>query len=474
MLNSIRSRLLATYLLVAGLVLTLVGLSLLFFLLRNPLAERQVYQRLELIAQAVTAREARLLDQATPDRIQLALTRLGLPEGRLLIVTRAGQVLLDSRPQLALPSADVLGGLAEEGGRGDYRVAAWRWLYVSQPLSDGRRIVLAAPGVTLGTLLGIGEEVLGPLIEAAVVALVASLVLAWLMARWVSAPLRRMVDAAKVVAAGDYDRQIPPAGPNEVRSLAEAFNAMVRQVQAGRKAQRDFVANVSHDLRTPLTSIQGFAQAILDGAAAGTEGQQQAARVIYEESDRLRRLVDGLLDLARLDAGQMVFSMALVDLAAIVRGVMERLSLRAAEKQVRLDNQLKEIPLLLADGDRLARVFTNLVDNAIKHTPSGGVVTVRPETEAGWVVVHVEDTGPGIPAEELSRIFERFYQLAKARPYGEGRGVGLGLAISREIVQAHGGRLTAQSTLGQGSRFSVRLPLARAADATPVRRRRSA
>ncbi len=475
MLASIRSRLLTTYLLVAGLVLALVGGSLVFFLVRSPVAERQVYQRLEVLAEAVAGREARVLDQRAPERAQLALARLGLGQGRLMLLGSDGRMLLDSRPQLPLPPDEVLSGLTDEAGeRGRYRAPAGRtWLFVTRRLADGRLLILAAPGVTLGTLLGVGEEVLLPILEAGVVAVAASLLLAWLMARWVSAPLRRMVEAVRAVAAGNYEGHIPPSGPSEVRSLANAFNDMVRQVEASRRAQRDFVANVSHDLRTPLTSIQGFAQAILDGAAGEGESQKHAARIIYEEADRLRRLVDGLLDLARLDAGQMVFTMALVDLGTILRGVLERMGLRAAEKQVRLEAQLSEVPPLLADGDRLAQVFTNLVDNAIQHTPSGGAVTVRTESEPGWAVVHVVDTGPGIPAEELPRIFERFYQVDKSRSHGPRRGAGLGLAISREIVQAHGGTLTAQSKPGEGSVFTVRLPLARPGDATPVRRKRS-
>lgn len=474
MLTSIRSRLLATYLLVAGLVLALVGGSLVFFLVRSPVAERQVYQRLEVLAEAVAGREARVLAQMAPERVQLALAALGLGQGRLLLLGGDGRVLLDSRPQLPLPPDEMLSRLiGETGERGRYRAPAGRpWLFVTRQLADGRLLFLAAPGVTLGTLLGVGEEVLLPIIEAGVVAVAASLFLAWLMARWVSAPLRRMVQAVRAVAAGNYEGQIPPSGPSEVRSLANAFNDMVRQVEASRRAQRDFVANVSHDLRTPLTAIHGFAQAILDGAVRDEDSQKHAARVIYEESDRLRRMVDGLLDLARLDAGQMVFSMALVDVNAVVAAVLERLSLKGAEKGVHLEAQLGEVPSLLADGDRLAQVFTNLVDNGLQHTPSAGTVTVSTLAEPGWAVVHVTDTGPGIPPEDLPRIFDRFYQVDKSRAYGQGRGAGLGLAIAREIVQAHGGTLTVRSAPGEGSCFSVRLPLARAGDATPVQRKR--
>ncbi|MGH2607339.1 MAG: sensor histidine kinase, partial [Anaerolineales bacterium] len=238
------------------------------------------------------------------------------------------------------------------------------------------------------------------------------------------------------------------------------------------QAQRDFVANVSHELKTPLTSIQGFAQAILEGAVHDAEGLRRAARVIHEESDRLRRLVEDLLDLARLDARQVSFVRAPLDLRGLLSSVLERISLRAAEKGVRLENELPSYPSMVGDGDRLAQVFTNLLDNAVKFTPAGGSVRLRGETSGGWATVHVEDMGPGIPADELSRIFERFYQMDKARRGGEGRGVGLGLAISREIVQAHGGRLTAQSRPGEGSRFTVELPVTQPQDSTVAGRRR--
>jgi signal transduction histidine kinase len=241
---------------------------------------------------------------------------------------------------------------------------------------------------------------------------------------------------------------------------------MITRVQAGRKAQRDFVANVSHELKTPLTSIQGFAQAILDGTAQDEEAQQHAAQVVYDEAQRLHRLVEDLLELARMDAGQIDFHQDRVEINALLSAVVERLSVKAAEAGVDVINKVGQLPILIGDGDRLAQVFMNLIDNAIKHTPEGGQVSLWGEYAEGWISIHVEDTGPGIPEEELSRIFERFYQLDKARPGGMDRGVGLGLAITREIVRSHQGRLVAQSEPGRGSRFTVQLPVVRADDTT--------
>jgi signal transduction histidine kinase len=275
--------------------------------------------------------------------------------------------------------------------------------------------------------------------------------------------LERLLLCFPSVAAGEFKRDLIANGPREVESLARAFNEMIHQVQSSQKSQRDFVANVSHELRTPLTSIQGFAQAILDGTADDVTTQQHAAQVIYAESHRLQRLVEELLDLARIDAGQIEFIRERVDLNAIVANVVERLGLTADEANVEIELILPVLPAMKGDGDRLAQVFTNLVDNAIKHSPDGGRVRILGESTQGWITIHVEDNGSGIPPDELSRIFERFYQMDKART---SQGVGLGLPISHEIIRSHHGEIQAHSELGRGSRFSVRLPLTRPDDST--------
>jgi two-component system sensor histidine kinase ResE len=285
----------------------------------------------------------------------------------------------------------------------------------------------------------------------------------------VKAILRRMDRSEqrddKPVLIGDVS--IDPAR-REVQELAIAFNEMVTQVQTSQQIQKEFLANVSHELKTPLTSIQGFAQAMLDGTVEDSESRDHAAKVIYEETDRLGRLVEDLLDLARLDAGQIEFDRHPVDLSILLQSIIDRMSLSAAEKSVQLERHLDGLAPMIGDGDRLAQVFTNLLDNAIKHTPEGGTVRLHGETEAGWISIHVDDSGRGIPNEDLSHIFERFYQVDKARRGGKGRGVGLGLAISRQIVEAHGGRLVAQSAIGKGSRFTVQMPIVQPFDETLI------
>jgi signal transduction histidine kinase len=252
-----------------------------------------------------------------------------------------------------------------------------------------------------------------------------------------------------------------------VQDVARAFNEMGERLDASQRSQRDFVANVSHDLKTPLTSIQGYAQAILDGASDAPD----AAQVIYDEAGRMHRMVLDLLDLARMDAGTLGFEWAPVDLGGLLRGVVQKHTLQVQRGlvELRLDmpGENGDEPLVLVgDADRLAQVFANLVDNAVKFTPAHGQVQIAARLVEGWAEVAIADNGPGIPAGELERIFERFYQVDKARPGGERRGVGLGLAIAREIVEAHGGTIQAsnRSAVESGCIFTVRLPLSHPPD----------
>lgn len=478
MFGSLRIRLLLSYLLVAGLVISLVAIGFFTFLVSNPFGDRIVYQRLETIATAVSMRENPV---APANQIRTMNRLLNLLGGRFnaraAVVASGGEVVIDTQPQGPLPSSDDLarlGGLTEPA-QGSFTDGSGRvWLYVVEPMAAGRVLLVAAPRLNLRTVpyaLAL-EGLPGPLLAAGALALLTSLALAWLLARWISGPLRRTAAAARQVAGGDYDVRIPPTGPQEAQDVALAFNHMVDEVRRNQRVQRDFVANVSHELKTPLTSIQGFAQAIQDEAVSDSEGRRQAAQVIYDEADRLRRLVEGLLDLARLESGQSDMARQPVDVAALLNRVADQESVVAAERQIRITRDWPpELPSLMGDGDRLAQVFINLIDNAIRHSPSGDEVRLGAKPAAGWLQVEVSDHGPGIAPEDQDRVFERFYKSDKARASATGRGSGLGLAISAEIVNAHGGRIDLTSSPGLGSRFTVALPLSRPDDTTQAHRR---
>ena len=226
----------------------------------------------------------------------------------------------------------------------------------------------------------------------------------------------------------------------------------LRQVETTR---REFVSNVSHELRTPLSSVKALAEALENGALEDPDTARDFIRRIHGEADRMSALVDELLELSRLESGQATLEMETVDVAALARGEIEAFQLRAEAAGAVLESRLPEAPALVrGERDKLRQVLVNLLDNALKFTPSGGAVTVFVRTAAGGVEVSVRDTGAGIPAEHLPHVFERFYKVDRARRDG---GTGLGLAIVRHIVEAHGGTARAESREGEGTTVSVTL-----------------
>lgn len=295
------------------------------------------------------------------------------------------------------------------------------------------------------------------LIQAGMAGFGVALIFAFGLVRWISKPLRELVLAAVKVAQGDYKTRATVRGPFEVRTVALAFNQMTSRVELSQQAQRDFLANVSHDLRTPLTSIQGFAQAISEGVADEAD-TKHAAEIIQNEAGRLARMVNELLDLARIQAGRLDMLRQAVELTRVLQTVGDALQVKAREKNVLLHVKISALPRIAGDGDRLAQVFMNLVDNAIKHTEIGGEVWLEAQLDdsSGGILIQVRDTGEGIPSQDIPRIFERFYQVDKSRT--KRAGTGLGLAITYEIIQAHHGRVWVESRVGLGSVFSVWLP----------------
>jgi len=465
MFRSLNSRLLLSYVAVILVCLALVGLGLLVALRLSQVQQRFIYQRLGDVAR-VTAVAARGRD-VSPERLALWLRRVDQDRNvRVLLLNPQGSVSLDSRneweDQDLLAEARLNRG-PDGGLQGSFTDAGGRtWLFVALPWPappSPEMLVFAVLEPRGAALIWARENLLAPLLWAGLAALVLSVLLALLVSRSVAAPLQRVAGAAESIARGETGTRAPVSGPAEVQALARSFNTMADQVEATQQSQRDFVANVSHELKTPLTSIQGFSQALLDGTASTPETTARAARVIHEEAERMRRLVDELLILARFDAGQIVMARDPVALGPLLQGCIEKLAPQAQAAGVALELAVPDWLVVTGDTDRLAQVFTNLLDNSVTHAPAGSKVTVvaRRMEEGRAAEVTVTDTGAGIPAKALPRIFERFYQVDKSRQ--RSRGAGLGLAIAKEIVEAHGGAITAESVVGLGSRFTVRLPI---------------
>jgi signal transduction histidine kinase len=318
-------------------------------------------------------------------------------------------------------------------------------------------VVFAQPQVHL--VSSIFGDLRGVLLPAVLIALVISLVVAYLLARSISRPVTKLAEAAAAMSRGDYNQTIPVEGRDELSALTQQFNEMASEVSRARTMQRDFVANVSHDLKTPLTSIQGFSQAILDGTITDGRGYAQAAQIINTEAQRMSKLVSELLSLSRLENGLTSLELHPADIGQVISQLVTAMQPQAREAGVHLAMRVKgnSAGLVLADVDRLKQAFGNLVDNALKHTPAGGSVTIVVESLPEGSQVLVCDTGEGIPADDLPRIMERFYQIDKARSSGS-RSLGLGLAIAREIVQAHKGQISIESAVGAGTTVRVFLP----------------
>ena len=239
--------------------------------------------------------------------------------------------------------------------------------------------------------------------------------------------------------------------------------AVLRDVTEERrmdKLRKDFVANVSHELRTPLSMLQGYSEALLDDIAQSPEMRRELAQVIHDETLRMGRLVRDLLDLARMESGHIEIERTRVSVSALIKRVVRKFQGLAGEQKVNLKWEVQsDLPEVYWDEDKVEQVLTNLVDNAIRHTPEGGEICLKAAPSNGKKVsLTVRDTGSGIPEEDLPFIFERFYKADKARTRGQS-GTGLGLAIVKHMVDAHGGTVSVESRLGEGTTFTVKLPV---------------
>jgi len=281
------------------------------------------------------------------------------------------------------------------------------------------------------------------IVVAVLVAAVTALAVGMLLARRIARPIERLAEAAQRTAEGDLRAQAPVEGPAEVRALANAFNVMVDRLAEQDAVRREFVVNASHELRTPLTNLQGYLEALRDGVLPPDPATFDSLR---EEVDRLTRLASSLDALAGADDQRPMPED--LDLGALVRSGLELAAPSLARRSIRVSSDIASGLTVHARGDELAQVVSNLLQNAIRYTPSGGSVTVSAARDGGDAVVRVSNTGSEIPAEDLPRVWERFFRVERSRDRATG-GAGIGLAIVKRLVEEAGGRVGAAS--GSGS-----------------------
>jgi two-component system OmpR family sensor kinase len=465
MFASIRTRLWFTYVIIIGVVLLTLFAAIVVYLIKNPFVLRQDIQRLKIITTLIVQRSSDSSLMDAPD-IQNAVVKADQAfDVRIIILDSTGHLLADSRQAteskfpsyIALNRSKIIDSSLIRDFQGKV------WIFSIKTLQDGSHVIAATPRQRTPIITLFKDELIKPFFQAAVIALVTSLLLSFWIAQWLTSPLRRIEAATNHLARGDYEK-INPEGPGEIQQLTRVFNAMVDKIQASQQSQRDLVANVSHELKTPLTSIQGFAQAIMDNTVSSDEDRNHAAQVIYSEAGRMNRLVMNLLDLARLDSGLTEFHFSKVDISYLLTEIVDKFQPMALRENVKVNNEVQKQIIVECDGDRMAQVFNNLMDNALKYSPEGGDVDICASQLNGRIEISISDRGPGIPAADIERIFERFFQVDKARTAEPSRGVGLGLTIAREIILKHHGSITVTNRVDDsgkvlGSTFKIILPI---------------
>ena len=354
-------------------------------------------------------------------------------------------------------------------------------LYISVPLYDGGQ----PNGKPVGALLlvqsvqypagfspydflaNVDHVILFTGLAIAVVVIIFSL----LLARSLTRPLTSLTLAAEEMKGGNYTQRVDePKSQDELGRLASTFNAMADKIESDvnelrhqDQVRRELIANIAHDLVTPLTAIQGFSEALADDVISEPKERQETAQLIGREVQRLRRLVSDMQHMSSLESGWVQLDLAPLDLHALADEVLEVIGPECEQAGITLHNAIAPgAPLVLADSDRVTQVLLNLLDNARRYTPPGGGITIgaRANSSAGakWLDVWVSDTGIGINADDLPYIFDRFFRSDRSRTGASG-GSGLGLAIVKAIVTAHGGTIHAESAPGEGTRITFTLPL---------------
>ena len=284
-----------------------------------------------------------------------------------------------------------------------------------------------------------------------------ALALARLLAKGMTTPLRDMAHAANQMSHGDYSRRVHSASRDEVGQLAATFNRMSSELANVERLRRDLVANVSHELKTPISALRARLENLLDGVEPP---DPEVLQVMLQQTERLSRLVEQLLDLSRLESGDVPMDREEVHLDSLISSVIAEVQVARGDHLVAVRSEIPPaMPPLWADRERVHQVVFNLLDNAVRFTPPGGEVVISAGVAGGRCEIRVVDTGPGIPPEHLPFLFERFYRVDSARSRGDG-GTGIGLAIARSVVEAHGGRIWAESEVGRGSVFTFEVPLA--------------
>lgn len=383
--------------------------------------------------------------------VQVMLEQVGeLYSQRVMVVNPRGLIVADSRRTMIgisisgpVKSERTLAVIGPTGHLGTI-------LFNPQPLPGD-----PVPAALESSLPSINRFLIGGGLLAAGVAVI----LTFFLSKRALAPVESLSRAARVLARGDFTPRVAVDSNDEVGELARTFNTMAEDLARTEEIRRNLVADVAHELRTPLSNIRGYVEAMSDGVV---KADRATLSSIHEEVLLLTRLIEDLQELALAESDQMALHIQSCDLADLVRRAITAVQPQLEAKGIRTDVNALDGAEVQADPERIGQVLRNLLINAANYTPSGGSIRIGVNRLGGEVEVSVEDTGTGIAKEDVAYVFERFYRVDKSRSRASG-GVGLGLTIAKRLVEAHGGRIAVQSQVGQGSTFTFALPTKAAA-----------
>lgn len=323
--------------------------------------------------------------------------------------------------------------------------------------SVGTLYMSPEPSAVFPSPLSLSQTVSHYLLWGALLAAAVAFLITYFLSRRISAPVKALTLASRQLGQGDLSQRVQSKEKGEVGELARAFNSMAESLERNEQLRRNMIADIAHELRTPLSNLKGYLEAIADGMV---KPESDTICSLDEEANLLSRLVDDLQELSLAEASELKLDYQMKDIIKLLKRTVAVRQTQATAKGVSLSVDLpKKLPLMNVDTRRISQVLLNLIDNAITHTPKGGIITIAARKLDNWLEISVKDTGEGIPAKDLPNVFERFYRVDKSRTRATG-GAGLGLAIAKSLVEAHGGKIEVRSEEGKGSRFSFTLPVA--------------
>lgn len=427
------------------------------------------FSKVQEEVEEASERYANSIDSLDEQQFELFELLALVTEQEIIIVDEQGVVVANSGIQNvligeAIRSEDFVVMTKNVDIRHEYNddITNRRYLQVGKPIYSADEQVIGAIFVlaSIEDLYQSLELIKRAIILAGVGAVFLALGLVFILSRKLSSPLLEMEEATRKIAAGDLNTRVTRGSMDEIGTLAAAINDLAVELHRYRSNRREFLANISHELQTPITYLEGYTSALRNRLYETEEEKEQYLQIIHLEARRMSKLVSDLFELSKMEDGKVALVFEEVNLVEVIENALLKTKIKAQAKGLHLEfNQPYDFPGINADGLRMEQIITNLLENAIRYTENG-FIKIKLSTDFGVARAVIEDTGIGIPQEDIPFLFERFYRVEKSRSREFG-GTGLGLAIVKQLVELQGGTITVESQIGKGTCFELAFPITR-------------